>query len=153
MANKPSNHFMYNILKDFFDNNNVRAIAIASGGAHTFVSTNYDNLADAGAASDITAHEFDGAGYTVGGVLLANVIVTEDDTNNLAKVDCDDFIITSLSPGTNDIEGWLFVVDAAGAADRKIIGWFGYATAQAPNGNNFTVEISVDGFLRVRKAA
>ena len=153
MANKPSNHFFYNMANDYFSGKTVKAIAIASNGSETFSTTDYDNLADAGAAADIASYEFDGTGYTAYGPTMANVAVTEDDANDRAKIDCDDFVLTSLAAGTHPIEGWLFYVDGATDADRKIIGWFEYANPQTPNGENFTVEIPVDGFMRVRKAA
>lgn len=42
--------------------------------------------------ADVSAHQISGTGYTAGGATLANVAVSQDDTNDRVKLDADDVV-------------------------------------------------------------
>ena len=93
--------------------------------------------------SDIVSNEISLAGYTAGGVTLANLAVAENDTNDRFEWDFDNPTWASLAVGT--------VTRAA------IVHWTGVAATSAivanieigtnPNGNSFTLTLGANGIL------
>lgn len=149
MAIKISNHFMFNCLDSYLNGATIKALAIASDGNFDPAASDYDNLNDI--AANIASHEFDGANYARPTVTIVGP--TESDANDNVVVDANDIVLSSLGAGTNPIEGWLFYVDGATDSDRKVIGWYGYTSAQTPNGADFTVTIGANGLFTLAQSA
>lgn len=143
MALKITNHFMYKLAYEYMNGKTVKGIAIASNGAWDPGAADYNTLTDI--AANIASYEFDGAGYAR--PTLANQTIVESDDNDNVIIDYDDAVLSSLSAGTNAIEGWIFYVDGADDDNRFVIGWF--PSAETPNGENFTLKFDADGLFKL----
>ena len=100
--------------------------------------------------SDIT-NEVTGTGYTAGGATLANVTVTQDDTNDLAKFDADD---VSWATSTITARGAVLYKARGGAASAdELVKYFDFGSDQSSVGAAFTVQFNANGILQVKNGS
>ena len=110
----------------------LKIALIKSGEARTYNADteNYSEL-----IASTTEEEANGNGYTTGGVTLANVAVTVDDTNDVAYVDFDDVSWTSAT------------ISASGALiyntsnSNKAIAVISFGGTVASTAGTFTVQL------------
>jgi hypothetical protein len=88
MANITYNHLKQQAVNAFFGTGTFRLILMATG--YTPNIDTHENLDDI-QASELTA----GNGYSTGGAILANIVITEDDANDLTNVAWDTVIFTA----------------------------------------------------------
>jgi hypothetical protein len=100
--------------------------------------------------SDIT-NEVTGTGYTAGGATLANVTVTQDNTNDLAKFDADD---VSWATSTITARGAVLYKARGGAASAdELVKYFDFGSDQSSVGAAFTVQFNANGILQVKNGS
>ena len=100
--------------------------------------------------SDIT-NEVTGTGYTAGGATLANVTVTQDNTNDLAKFDADD---VSWANSTITARGAVLYKARGGAASAdELVKYFDFGSDQSSVGAAFTVQFNANGILQVKNGS
>lgn len=97
--------------------------------------------------SDINAHEVSGAGYTAGGVTLANKTNNQDNTNDLAYFDGDDISL----PGLTIVNGrYLAVYISTGnAATSKLLDIIDMGGNKSPTGDTFTSQWAAGGIFKI----
>lgn len=94
--------------------------------------------------SDVT-NEVVGAGYTAGGVTLANKTVTVDNTGNTGVFDADDVTITSA---TITARGAVLYKSRGGASSAdELIGYLDFGSDIASTSGNFVITFSANGIL------
>lgn len=91
--------------------------------------------------SDVSGDEESGDGYTAGGETLTGVAVTQDNANDLGKLDADDVTWTGLDVGT---PSHAILYDDTHANDLLIAYW---EVTTPSNGSNYTVQWNADGIL------
>ena len=102
--------------------------------------------------SDVSTHEVAGTGYTTGGAVLANCSVTQDDANDLAKLDADDPVWEGATlTGDNAPQYAVIYDDTLGTKD--IICIFDFGEAIACNGGDFTVQFNASGIMKMEQGA
>ena len=100
--------------------------------------------------SDIT-NEVTGTGYTAGGATLANVTVTQDNTNDLAKFDADD---VSWATSTITARGAVLYKARGGASSAdELVKYFDFGSDQSSVGAAFTVQFNANGILQVKNGS
>ena len=100
--------------------------------------------------SDIT-NEVTGTGYTAGGATLANVTVTQDNTNDLAKFDADD---VSWATSTITARGAVLYKARGGAASAdELVKYFDFGSDQSSVGAAFTVQFNANGILQIKNGS
>jgi hypothetical protein len=82
-----------------------------------------------------------GNGYTAGGVVWTNIIVTESDANNRAEVTGDNAQWTAAGGTIGPAAGVIIYKDTGTPATSTVVGYFPFAGGDqsAGNGTNFTV--------------
>ena len=133
MANAVSNHCKFQLVSGNldFDTNTYKIILMATG---------YTADIDAHATyADVSASELaTGNGYTQNTKTLANVSVTEDDTNDRASVTWDDAAWTA-SGGSIGPSPYAIIFDDT-SSDDTIVGFIDFSGDQtATDGGTFTV--------------
>jgi hypothetical protein len=99
---------------------------------------------------DIT-NEVTGTGYSAGGATLANVTVTQDDTNDLAKFDADDVV---WSNATITARYAVIYKSRGGAASAdELVKVFDFGTDQSSVGAPFTLQFNANGILQIKNGA
>lgn len=111
------------------------------------VGTGYSFSPDHNFVSDVSANEISGGGYVR--KTLANKTVTEDDTNDRAKLDADDVTWTALGSAAGTVSGAIVFKDAGGADSANPLICFLDFTNTPANGGDFTVQFSADGVLYI----
>lgn len=97
--------------------------------------------------SDVT-NEVTGTGYTAGGATLANVTVTQDNTNDLAKFDADD---VTWATSTITARGAVLYKARGGAASAdELVKYFDFGSDQSSVGAAFTLQFNANGILQVK---
>ena len=100
--------------------------------------------------SSIT-NEVTGTGYSAGGATLANVTVTQDDTNDLAKFDADD---VSWANSTITARGAVLYKARGGASSAdELVKYFDFGSDQSSVGAAFTVQFNANGILQVENGS
>lgn len=102
-------------------------------------------------AAGVSSVEMDGANYAR--KTLTGVADARDNSNDLMKLDADDYTITSLGAGTNAVMGALVFAHVTNDTDSWPIAWLPYASNQAADGSDFPVNFHANGFARVTQAA
>lgn len=104
-------HVKYHVAKEAFlkgtidlSTDDIRAALVMTG---TTCDTENDGIATC--ANFTTADEFDGVGYTSGGVALTGEAVAIDTTNDRAEFDAADVTGLSYANGTRQIAGILLI--------------------------------------------
>ena len=113
---------------------------------NTTVDTERDAM---DAVSDFaTLDEFDGSGYTTGGLALDTQAVNIDDANDRAEFDAADEVVATLAAGTRAIDGILltkFITDLNGSLP---LFWLEFASDQTPGGGSFTFAFNAEGIVQ-----
>jgi hypothetical protein len=97
-----------------------------------------------------TLDEFDGSGYTTGGVALTSEAVTEDGANNRGEFDAADAVFTSVGAGTRQIAGALVYKFVTNFTSSIPIAWIdtgGFPVTA--NGGTITVTWNAEGILQL----
>jgi hypothetical protein len=97
-----------------------------------------------------TLDEFDGSGYTTGGVALTSEAVTEDGANNRGEFDAADAVFTSVGAGTRQIAGALVYKWVTNFTSSIPIAWIdtgGFPVTA--NGGTITVTWNAEGILQL----
>lgn len=87
--------------------------------------------------SDISANEVVGAGYTQGGISLANKSVSQDNTNNRGVFDADDI---NWPGSTITARGCVIYKNTGVAGTSKLIGYIDFVTNRSSSGGTFTIQ-------------
>ena len=96
--------------------------------------------------SDIT-NEVVGAGYTAGGVILANKTVTVNNTTNLAVFDAEDVTIPNA---TITARGAVLYKSRGGAATAdELISYLDFNSEITSTGGNFVITFDANGILTI----
>lgn len=98
--------------------------------------------ADHDVIGDVSANEISGTGYTAGGATLANASVTQDDTNDLAKLDGDNTAWTSAS-----FTAYHGVIWDDTVATDDLVCSFDFGGAQTVTSGTFTLQWHADGII------
>lgn len=115
-------------------NDTIKAVLLTS--SHAFVATN-------NVFSDISTNEISGTGYTAGGMTLTSKTVTQDNTNNLAYMDCDDIAWT----GATFTARHLALVNTT--VSNHLIANFDFGSDKSVSSGTFTVQIAATGILKI----
>lgn len=123
-------------------------------GADTFklmlVTSSYTPDADAHDFRDDVTNEVMGTGYTAGGATLANVSVTQDNTNDLAKWDADD---VTWADSTITARGAVLYKSTGNATTDRLVKYFDFGSDQISSGAAFTVQFNASGILTIGNSA
>ena len=139
MASGIFNRFFYNLATASISWATTGTFKVALVGAGFTFNKDYNVW------SSISAQQITGTGYTAGGKSITSPAVTEDDTNDWAKLDGADVTWTN---GT---------FSAAGAVVYKVSGsnacfFFSFGTLKVVNAGNFTIQWNSNGLLTLASA-
>lgn len=113
-------------------------------------NTTVDTERDAkDAVSDFTTlDEFDGSGYSTGGLALDTQAVNIDDANDRAEFDAADEVVATLAAGTRAIDGILLIAFISSLSASLPIHWLEFASDQTPGGGSFTFQFNAEGIVQ-----
>lgn len=113
-------------------------------------NTTADTEADATTfAGFTTLDEFDGAGYTSGGVALTGEAVAADNANDRGEFDANDAAWTGISAGTRSIQAaivYKFVTNLNASIPMAYIDTGGFPFAA--NGGDITIQWNAEGIIQ-----
>ena len=122
-----------------------------SGLKAMLLSTAYTPNKDHDFVNDINANELSGTGYTggfngSGRKAIASRSLVQDDTGDVAYMDCADITWTAINAGTI---GYIAVVkEVTSDPDSVIIAIIDVADV-ATDGGNYTWQVAADGFIKL----
>jgi hypothetical protein len=90
---------------------------------------------------EISANEASGAGYTTGGAIISNLVVTQDNVNNKAVFDADD--VTWSSSTITAKYAVLYDVTQG----TNLIACFDFGSDYSSSNGNFTVQWNASGII------
>lgn len=105
-------------------------------------TNSYSPDVDHDVIGDLSDEVANGNGYTTGGETLANASVTQDDTNDLAKLDGDDVAWTSATFTC----AFAVLVDDTVATD-DLVCWFDFGGDQQVTAGTLTIQWHADGII------
>jgi hypothetical protein len=150
VANFTYTRSKFNLMKGDldFDTADIRAVLVMT---NTTADTEEDATTVAGFT---TLDEFDGAGYSTGGVALTGEATTEDTANNRAEFDVVDIAYGALSAGTRSIAAVLLVVWGGSLGASIPLAYIdtvsgGPTFPFAANGGLVTIVIDAEGLIQV----
>lgn len=113
-------------------------------------NTTVDTERDAkDAVSDFTTlDEFDGSGYSTGGLALDNQAVNIDDANDRAEFDADDEVVATLAAGTRAIDGLLLIKWITNLNSSLPYFWLEFASDFTPSGGEVTFAFNAEGIVQ-----
>lgn len=123
----------------------------AAGFKAMLLSTGYTPDKDHDFVNDISANELSGTGYASGfggsgRKTLASRTLTQDDSGDVAYLDCDDITWTAIDAGTI---GYIAVVqEVTTDADSPIIAIIDVANVTT-DGGNYTWQVATDGYAKL----
>jgi hypothetical protein len=130
----------------------TKAINLASDDIRIWplmTNTTLDTVRDAvDTFSDVTADEFDGSGYSSGGLALDSQAVAVDDANDRAEFDSADEVVTALGAGTRSIQGVALGLFVTNTAASLPLHWIEFASNKTPDGADFTFVFNAEGILQ-----
>lgn len=94
---------------------------------------------------DVNANEESGTGYTAGGETLANVTVTQDDSDDEGVFDADDVTWEGLDVGTPAYA--IIYKDTGNAATSPLIAMVELGVAS--NGQDYTIQWGAEGIVNL----
>jgi len=118
------------------DNDTLKVLLIDNAGDY-IPNPDHDNV------SDVVANEMSGGNYSR--QLLANVAITEDDSNDLSVMDADDVTFASISAGT--AKGAIIFKDTGNDATSPLIAWIDTNFPITTNGGDIIIQWSANGIL------
>ena len=115
------------------------------------LSTAYTPNKDHDFVNDISANELSGTGYTggfggSGRKALVNRVLVQDDTGDVAYLDCDDLTWSAINAGT--IGHIAIVKEITNDAASVIIAIIDVADVTT-DGGNYTWQVATDGFVKL----
>lgn len=110
------------------------------------VQSSYTLTADHNAWSEVSAHEVGAAAtaYTQGGEQLTSITVTQDDTNDVAKLDAGD-----VTWQTSTITGYYAVLYDSTLASNDLICCIDFAEDKSSSDGDFTIQWDVNGIISI----
>lgn len=112
-------------------------------------NTDADTLRDAvDACSDLALDEFDGSGYSSGGIALGSQAVNVDDANDRAEIDAADPTPVAYGSGTREIEGILVISFITNLSASLPAHFLDFAPNKDPDGSDFSIVINAEGFIQ-----
>lgn len=97
-----------------------------------------------------TLDEFNGSGYSSGGVSVTGRSISSDATNHRANVACSNVVYSAIGAGTRSIAGALLYKFASALGTSIPIAWFDSGGFPLPaNGGDLTLAFTVDALLKV----
>lgn len=113
-------------------------------------NTTVDTERDAkDSVSDFTTlDEFDGAGYSTGGLALDSQAVNIDDANDRAEFDSADEVVATLAAGARAIDGILLISWITNLNSSLPLFWLEFAADQTPGGGQFTFVFNAEGIVQ-----
>lgn len=96
-----------------------------------------------------TLDEFDGSGYSSGGLALDSQAVNIDDANDRAEFDAADEVVATLAAGTRAIDGILLISFITNLNGSLPLFWLEFAADQTPGGGAFTFQFNAEGIVQV----
>lgn len=150
MANAWYNHAAKMVLDGTLNvsSSTLKVMLVTSG--YTF-NRDHD-FVDAGGANDPIDAELSGTGYTAGfggagRKTIANKVFTEDDTNDLGWMDCDDVVWTAINAGT--AAACIVIKEITNDAASLLIAFFDSGFPKVTNGGDLTLQINAAGLLQL----
>lgn len=143
----PSNFEKLAILITMYQSAVIRAMLMQTGFTYNQDTHQY--------VSDISASEVvDGGGSTTYvRQTIANKTFTQDNTNDLAYMDCDDLLWASILLSPAGTDGVLFYVQIGGddttPGDDRIIDFKAFTSTFTTTGGDLPVPISGNGLIRI----
>lgn len=95
-----------------------------------------------------TLDEFDGSGYSTGGLQLDSQAVNIDDANDRAEFDAADEVVATLGAGTRAIQGILLISWITNLSSSLNVFWNEFASNQTPGGGQFTFVFNAEGIVQ-----
>jgi hypothetical protein len=112
--------------------------------------TTADTQDDANTFADFTTlDEFNGSGYSSGGLALAGEVVNEDVTNNRAEFDAGDITFPNIGAGTRSIQAAIVYKFNTTLSDSEPLIYVddgGFPID--PNGGDIAVQWNIEGILQ-----
>lgn len=146
MASFAYDNFKRMLLAGEFDGdapNDVRVLLVMT---NTTADTEKDKTTFAGFT---TLDEFDGSGYTSGGIALTGEAVSVDNPNNRGEFDANDATFTAVGAGTRQIQGCIvykFVTDLNSSIPMAFIDTGGFPFAA--NGGDIVIQWNAEGLIQ-----
>jgi hypothetical protein len=101
--------------------------------------------------SDVSADEVSGSGYTTGGTALNGCSVTQDNANDLCKLDADDVVFSSVSLTGDNAPRYAVIYDDT-LANKDLICVFDFGSALEANGD-LTIKFDANGLVNIEQGA
>jgi len=108
------------------------------------LDSNHSFDADNNTWADVSANEVVGTGYTAGGATLANASVTQDNTNDLAKIDADDVVWS----GSTVTAAFAVIYDDT-LANKDLICCIDFGGDVSSTNGDFTIEFNASGIMTI----
>jgi len=108
------------------------------------LDSNHSFDADNNTWADVSANEVVGTGYTAGGATLANASVTQDNTNDLAKIDADDVVWS----GSTITASFAVIYDDT-LANKDLICCIDFGGDVSSTNGDFTIEFNASGIITI----
>lgn len=153
MANFLYNHAAFRIMNGSLDllTDTLKFMLVNN----TYVANRDHDNVSAASSAEITATNYTGGFGGAGRKILAGKVVTEDDTNDRAELDCNDPVWTALGGALNaTIQAILVIKENTNDADSWLIGHIDTSTGTpslpfTTNGGDFTVNVNVEGLIQL----
>jgi len=142
MASSIYNRFFYQLaLKQIdFDSDDIRVALVDAtytvDKAHTYWTT----------GADPGASEVAGSAYTAGGAQLASAAVSQNDTDDLAKLDAAD-----VTWQTSTISAKGAAVYDSTLVGKDLIAWYEFTETKSSANGNFTIQWSGSGLMELKQ--
>jgi len=108
------------------------------------LDSNHSFDADHNTWADVSANEVSGTGYTAGGQALSNASVTQDNTNDLAKLDADDVTWS----GSTITAAFAVIYDDT-LANKDLICCIDFGGDISSTNGDFTIQFNASGIITI----
>lgn len=142
MASVVYNRFFMNLaLKALnFDTDDLRCALVSNSYTPDKDHTRWQTTTQPG------SYEVTGSAYTAGGAQLGNTTVTQDDTNDLVKLDADD-----VTWQTSTITARNAVIYDSTIANKDLVACFQFTEDKSSANGNFTIQWSSSGLFEMKQ--
>lgn len=137
MASGVYNRYKANLLNKEIDMEADTIKVILLDNSHTFDADNNE-------LTDVNTNEISGTGYTTGGEIIANITVTQDDTNDKAYFDGDN---TAWSTAT--FSAYHAVIYDDTISGDPLIASIDFGGEKDVSAGDFTLQWNADGILEL----